>query len=62
MDVLKEIARLEVLMEAAKADGKVGMALWYVIRIDELKASIRVGRISEPVKTRTASWTLGCGA
>lgn len=37
MDVLKEIARLEVLMEAAKADGKVGMALWYEIRIDELK-------------------------
>ncbi|MBJ7550776.1 hypothetical protein [Marinomonas ostreistagni] len=38
MDVLKEIARLKVLMEAAKADGKVGMVLWYEIRIDELSA------------------------
>lgn len=36
MDVLKEIARLEVLMEAAKADGKVGMVLWYEARIDEM--------------------------
>jgi len=40
MDVLKEIARLEVLMEAAKADGKVGMVLWYEIRIDELKYKV----------------------
>lgn len=47
MDVLKEIARLEVLMEAAKADGKVGMALWYEIRIDEL---YRAYVISEPAE------------
>ena len=29
MDVLKQIAHLEALMEKAKADGKVGMVLYY---------------------------------
>ncbi len=55
MDVLKQIAHLEALKKGAEADGEIGMALYYQVRVDELKGLNRVGHISESVEIRTGS-------
>ncbi len=55
MDVLKQIKRLELLMEKAEADNAAGMVVYYRSMIKTLREPIQVGRISESVKTRIAS-------
>lgn len=39
MEMLEEIKRIEALLEKAKADGKVGMVLFYEAQLGELSGS-----------------------
>lgn len=38
MEMLEEIKRIEALLEKAKADGKVGMVLFYEAELEDLRA------------------------